>query len=456
MQTPDSSDAGPLTKSALFYYGLSDLPVMLTIIPMAIWLSRFYTGDMGLSLAAVANILLFARLFDVITDPIMGYVSDHTRTRWGRRKPWMVCAVPFMMLGIYNVFLPPEGAGIWHLFWWLMVLWIGWTMLLIPYYAWAAELSEDYDERTRITGWRAVMGSLGGIAAQVIPFVALVAFGFGGTANVMHLLGIAAIIMIPICIGLTVWRVREVPSERRASVPIFAGLMLMWGNQPFRLLLVGFVLSSIAMAVIMPLYIFYVEFIVQESPAKVPYLVIISSVAGFLGIPFWVWLSGHIDKHRAWIAGMLTLSTFSLVYLFLGEGDFWLMMPFIFLMGLATGAFQALPNSMKADVIDLDTSLTGENRAALFFSAWSLVMKMASSVGSWLALQSLAWFGFDAANGAQNTPEALFGLRLTIGILPASLFVLAVIVVWRYPITREKQRQVREQIRQQQRATQPI
>ncbi len=454
MQIRESSDAGRLTKSALFYYGLSDLPVMLTIIPMAIWLSRFYTGDMGLSLTAVANILLFARLFDVITDPIMGYVSDHTRTRWGRRKPWMVCAVPFMMLGIYNVFLPPEGAGIWHLFWWLMVLWIGWTMLLIPYYAWAAELSEDYDERTRITGWRAVMGSLGGIAAQVIPFVALVGFGFGGTANVMHLLGIAAMIMIPVCIGLTVWRVRETPSERHASVPIFAGLKLMWGNRPFRLLLVGFVLSSIALAVIMPLYIFYVEFIVKESPAKVPYLVIISSVAGFLGIPFWVWLSGHIDKHRAWIAGMLTLSTFSLVYLFLGEGDFWFMMPFIFLMGLATGAFQALPNSMKADVIDLDTSVTGENRAALFFSAWSLVMKMASSVGSWLALQSLAWFGFDAANGAENTEEALFGLRLTIGILPASLFVLAVIVVWRYPITREKQRQVREQIRQQ-RAAQP-
>ena len=80
------------------------------------------------------------------------------------------------------------------------------------------------------------------------------------------------------------------------------------------------------------------------------------------------------------------------------------------------------------------------------FSAWSLVMKLASSVGSWLALQSLAWFGFDAANGAQNTPEALFGLRLTIGILPATLFVLAVIVVWRYPITRDQQQRVRELI----------
>ncbi len=453
MKTAEPS--GSLTKSTLFYYGLSDLPVMLTIIPMAIWLSRFYTGDMGLSLAAVANILLFARLFDVVTDPIMGYVSDHTRTRWGRRKPWMVIAVPFMMLGIYHVFLPPEGAGVWYLFWWLMVLWIGWTMLLIPYYAWAAELSEDYDERTRITGWRAVMGSLGGIAAQVIPFVALVVFSFGGTANVMNLLGISVMILIPLCIGITVWKVRETPDVQPTSVPVFEGLRVMWGNQPFRLLVVGFILSSVAMAVVMPLYIFYVEFIVEESPAKVPYLVIISSVAGFLGIPFWVWLSGHIDKHRAWMAGMLTLALFSLVYLFLGPGDFWTMMPFIFLMGFATGAFQALPNSMKADVIDLDTSVTGENRAALFFSAWSLVMKMASSVGGWLALQSLAWFGFDAANGAQNTPEALMGLRLTIGILPASLFVLAVIVVWRYPITRERQQRVREQIRQQQSVTQP-
>jgi Na+/melibiose symporter-like transporter len=125
------------------------------------------------------------------------------------------------------------------------------------------------------------------------------------------------------------------------------------------------------------------------------------------------------------------------------------MMPFIFLMGFATGSFQALPNSMKADVIDLDTSLSGENRAALFFSAWSLVMKMASSLGGWVALQSLAWFGFDAANGAQNTPEALFGLRLTIGILPAGIFVLAAIAAWRYPITRERQLHVRELIRRQ-------
>ena len=111
MDSRVQTDSGSLTKSTLFYYGLSDLPVMLTIIPMGIWLSRFYTGDMGLSLAGVANILLLARLFDVITDPIMGYVSDHTKTRWGRRKPWMVCVSCFHSA---NTRTAPTATGTIH------------------------------------------------------------------------------------------------------------------------------------------------------------------------------------------------------------------------------------------------------------------------------------------------------------------------------------------------------
>ncbi|NIP14524.1 MAG: MFS transporter [Pseudomonadales bacterium] len=435
-----------LSKATLFCYGVADLPVMLAIMPMSIWLSRFYTGDMGLSLSAVANIMLLARLFDVITDPLVGHLSDHTRTRWGRRKPWMLASLPLLMIGLYKVFLPPDGIGIWYLFSWMMVMWLGWTMLMIPYYAWAAELSDDYDERTRITGWRAVMGSVGGIGAQLIPFVALILFGFGGTANVMTMLGIAALILMPICVGATLLRVPEFPEMRAPSVPIMTGLRIMWRNGPFRRLLLAFVLSSTGLAIVMPLYIFFVEFIVEEPPANVPYMIIISSVAGFLGIPFWVWLSRHVGKHKAWIGGFLVVAAMSPMYLFLGPGDFWLMVPGIVIIGIGTGSFSALPNSMKADVIDLDTARSGKNRAAFFFSAWSLVTKLASSLGGWLALQSLALFGFDAANGAQNTPEALMGLRLTFAVLPAIIFVIAAAVIWRYPITKERQARIRAAI----------
>lgn len=435
-----------LSRSTLFCYGLADLPVMLAIIPMSIWLSRFYTGDMGLGLSAVANIMLFARLFDVITDPLVGYLSDHTKSRWGRRKPWMLASLPFLMLGIYKVFIPPEGIGIWYLFTWMMVMWLGWTMLMIPYYAWAAELSTDYDERTRITGWRAVMGSLGGITAQLIPFLALVIFGFGGTANVMTMLGVASLILMPVCIGITLMRVPEFPEIQAPAVPLFSGLKIMWRNGPFRRLLLGFVLASTGLAIVMPLYIFFVEFIVEEPAANVPFMVIISSMAGFIGIPFWVWLSKRIGKHRAWIGGFILLAAISPMYLFLGPGDFWLMVPGIVIAGIGTGSFSALPNSMKADVIDLDTARSGKNRAAFFFSAWSLVTKLASSLGGWVALQSLALFGFDASNGAQNTPEALMGLRLTFAVLPAVIFVIAAAVIWRYPITKERQERIRAAI----------
>jgi GPH family glycoside/pentoside/hexuronide:cation symporter len=432
-----------MTRSALFCYGLADLPIMLAIMPMSIWLSRFYTGDIGLSLTTVANIMLLARLLDIVTDPLVGYLSDHTRTRWGRRKPWMLASVPLLMIGVYKIFLPPEGIGAPYLFGWMTVMWLGWTMLMIPYYAWAAELSTEYDERTRITGWRAVMGSVGGMSAQLIPFIALVAFGFGGTANVMHLLGIAAMILIPICVGITVATVPEHPQETTPSIPLLKGLRIMWRNGPFKRLVFGFLLCWTGLAIVMPLYIFFVEFIVEEPPEHVPYMVLISSLTAFIGIPFWVWLSKHVGKHRAWIGGFLVVAAVSPMYLFLGAGDFWWMTPGIIIIGIGTGSFTALPNSMKADVIDLDTARSRENRAAFFFSAWSLVTKLASSLGGWLALQMLALVGFDASNGAQNSPEALMGLRLTFAVLPALIFVAAAFVMWGYPITRERQARLR-------------
>ena len=92
-----------------------------------------------------------------------------------------------MMVGIYKVFLPSEGADIWYLVGWLMVMWLGWTMLMIPYYAWGAELSTDYDERTRVTGWRAAMGAIGSTLSITIPVVAVLFFDLEGIAGIMKL-----------------------------------------------------------------------------------------------------------------------------------------------------------------------------------------------------------------------------------------------------------------------------
>lgn len=443
-----SIDTAParLKNSTLFAYGLADMPVMLAIMPMLLYLNKFYATDMGIGLIDLANILLFARIFDVVTDPLIGYLSDRTRTRWGRRKPWMVAAIPLMMLGVYKIFLPDEGVGIWYVFTWLMVLWLGWTMVMIPYYAWGAELSSDYDDRTRVTGWRAAMGASGSLLAIALPAIAVLWFGLQGIAGIMRITGIALLVLIPVSILITVSRVKEDPTVEATAMPIFAGLKVMLSNGSFRWLVTAFMIAYLGLSVLMPLNAFYIAAVLEEPERSIPLLMVFTFTAGLVAVPLWVAVSKRIGKHRAWIGGFIVVTLFSPVYLFLGPGDFWLMAPFAVCSAIGTGSFVALPNSMKADVIDIDTARTGENRAAMYFSAWSLANKLAGALGGTLSLYALSLIGFDAGAGAANTPEAIAGLKYIYAFLPASIFIVAGFIIWRYPITRERQTRIRAAI----------
>ena len=168
-----------LKRRTLFYYGLADLPVSMSLFPVLVFLPKFYTGDLAVPLALAGTIMLAVRISDVITDPFFGYITDRFPTPWGRRRFWIALATPIMMLAIYQLFLPPADAGAWHMGIWMFVLSIATTMMLIPYYAWAAELSPDYNERSRITGVRSMMGVVGSLSAQLAPAGALLFFGIG-------------------------------------------------------------------------------------------------------------------------------------------------------------------------------------------------------------------------------------------------------------------------------------
>jgi len=422
---------------------------MLATMPMMLYLNAFYAGEYGLDLIDMANMLLAARVFDLITDPLVGYLSDHTKTPWGRRKPWMVASLPFLLLGLYKVLVPDDGAGLWYLVGWMMLMQLGWTMLMIPYYAWGAELSTDYDERTRIAGWRAGMGSIGQLIAIAFPFIfglpILVDIGWGldGFAGILEVTAYAAIILIPLCVLWTVWRVEEAPNTKDSAMELLDGLKVMAKNGSFRWLVITFMMSSLGLAVMMPMNAFYVTAVLDVPQILVPTVMFFGTFAGLAGLPFWLWVSKRYGKHRAWIGGLLFVTLFSPMYLFLGPGDFWYMVPFAVISAFGTGSFMALPNAMKADVIDIDTARTGENRAAMFFSAWSLTSKAASSLGGSLGLWALAWVGFDATLAAGNTEEALMGLKMVYVFLPATIFIIAGIIIWKYPITKERQARLR-------------
>ncbi len=435
-----------LKNSTLFYYSLTDLPIAMSMFPVAVFIPRFYASDVGVPLAVVGTIILVVRIFDVFTDPLMGYLSDHTRTRFGRRKPWIFAATPIMMASIYMLFMPPEGAGWLHMLTWSMLLSIAITMMLIPYYAWGAELSPDYNERSRITGGRAMAGVFGSLSAQLIPAGALLLFGLGGSDVVLTLVGTTMLVMMPICVSLTLLKTAEPAARQKSTVPVIKGLKLMWANGPFKRLVLAFMIGSIGLNITTPLYIFFIADVLNAEDQAI-YMLTFFFLVSFGSVPFWVKLARRIGKHKAYLTSFFVLAFAHPFYLLLGEGDFWWMLPVTFATGFASGGFsQTLPNSMKADVIDLDTLESGENRAALFFSAWSFAQKATASVGSSIALFGLALFGFDAAPEAVNGADELFGLRFLFSTFPSLFFLTGAAIVWRYPITEARHEEIRRGI----------
>ncbi len=436
----------PLKKSTLFAYSLADLPVAMALFPVMVFIPRYYATDLGIPLATLSAVMLVQRILDLFTDPLMGWISDHTRSRWGRRRPWVAASAPLLMLGIYRLFMPPEGAGAAYLFGWGMLLSVGITMMIIPYYAWGAELSSEYHERTRVVGARAMMGVVGSLVAQLAPAAALFFFAIGGSDAVLEIVGTTMLVLMPICVLVTVTRTPEPAVAVPSTVPVIDGLRLMFRNKPFLQLVIAFMIGSIGLNITTPLYIFFVADVLGAENQSI-YMLSCFYITNLAAVPFWVWLSRRIGKHHAYIASFFLIACAHPFYLLLGPGDFWWMLPITVATGFAAGGFsQLLPNSMKADVIDLDELASGENRAALFFSAWSFAQKATASLGGVIAIFGLSLFGFDATLRSANGADEMFGLRFLFSTFPSIFFVSGAVIVWRYPITEARQREIRAEL----------
>ena len=435
-----------LSKSALFYYSLADLPISMALFPVLVFIPRFYSAELGISVAMIGSVMLVQRVIDLLADPLMGLLSDRTRSRFGRRRPWVAAATVPMMLGIYRLFFPPPGVGPWYLFGWGLVLGISVTMMLIPYYAWGAELSADYHERSRVSGARAMAGVTGSLASQLVPAAALLLFGIGGDRTVLTIVGVTALVLMPVCVLLTVTKTPDATTSVTTHVPLLPGLRLMLRNKPFLQLVSAFFIGSIGLSISTPLYAFFVADVLGATQ-QATFMLTFFYLSSLAGVAFWVRVANRLGKHRAYVVAFTVITLAHPFYFLLGKGDLWWMLPVTIATGFAAGGFsQLLPNAMKADVIDLDTLESGDNRAAFFFSVWSFVQKLAGTIGGSLALFGLGLFGFDATLRGGNDPHAMFGLRFLFSTLPSLFFITGALIVWNYPIDEERQREIRAKL----------
>ncbi|KAB7741506.1 MFS transporter [Parvibaculum sedimenti] len=443
-----------LGKWELFAYGQLVVPMAVIGLPLAIYIPPFYSGTLGLDLGAVGVILMLARLSDVFVDPFIGRWSDRTHTRWGRRRPWVIVGVIIMMISAIMLFVPQGQVTNLYLLVWICAIYLGYTLIEIPYGAWGAEISDDYHERNRITGSRQIFLLIGLLIAITVPIVASQA-GSGATAasaasrQAMAALGWLTAGLLPICLVILLRSVREPVKGHSVPISFAAGVRVAMRNGPLRMILATVILGALASSINAGVAVLFFEHVAQMGSSS-SVLIFALFAAGVVGSPFWVSIGGRIGKHKGiGVAGFASLAAFALVPFII----YWVkpnypgavfpaMLVITLIQGFSIGAAPILGQSILADVVDLDTIRSGEQRTAFLFAFLAMVRKFFEAAGVGIALPVLSWIGFDPQSHA-NSAGANFALTAMYCLVPLALWIVSTTIIWNYPITHERQARLR-------------
>lgn len=434
---------GRVSRGEIAAYALPALPLAVLTLPLYVLVPAFYARELMLPIAAVGSALLIVRIVDALADPLTGLFADRWRPAYGRRRLWVLAASLPTALCAYLVFTPPAGAGLLYLTFWGVILSIASTAALVPYAAWGAEIVTDYAGRARVTAWRetfALIGTLLALFAQVL----VPAAGFSGDGAVLFALGLFTLLILPLASLVCVARVREPQDHSKKPLPLKEGLAQLLANRPFIRLIAAFLLNGFANGFPATLFLFYVSEKLAAGDQAGP-LLVLYFLCGLAGVPFWLWLARKTSKHVAWCLGMLLACVCFLPAPFLNAGHVGIFAAVCIGTGLALGADLVLPPAIQADVIDVDTAATGEQRSGLYFAAWGLATKLALALAVGIAFPLLGAAGFDPAAGLRED-SGLVMLGFLYAGLPIVLKIAAAALMWHFPIDAAMQARLRAQI----------
>jgi Na+/melibiose symporter-like transporter len=429
----------------MFAYSLPALPVAFIYLPLPILIPPFYSQQLGLSLTTLAAFLLMAKVFDFVIDPVLGRLSDRTRTRWGRRRPWMVAGAPLMMLGSALLFLPPQGIDGWYLLASIMTVYLGASMLGLAYSAWGAEVVQTYHGRARLAGFREVATLVGTLLAAGIPSITAI-WGHGIDRFTMSIIGWGVLLLTP----PTVWAALRwvpdppVPVASEAEPPLREMIAQVYHNLPFRMLCIAFTVLTIGITITNSILVFFITHYLAQ-PTLVGPVLGLSFLSVLLFVPVWVRISRRIGKHRAAAISLLIAVVGSAVFAFmLRPGDGYWYLGLMVALGAASAAFLTLPVGIMGDVIDYDTMKNGEQRGGVFFGVWAFAQQVAPAIGIGISLPLLDWVGFKPTGA--SAPEALQALRYLYCFGPLPFYLIGAFLLLRFPIDARRHEIIRRRL----------
>jgi GPH family glycoside/pentoside/hexuronide:cation symporter len=410
---------------------------------------------LGLNPVAIGVVLALGRVWDAITDPIVGHISDSVRTRWGRRRPFMVAGALLMGVSFAAMWWLPRDAGqsfyLGYFLFTLLAFYAGTTLFIVPWNALGIELTDDYHERTRIFAGAGITQKLVGFATGwLYPIAQLAVFQdvIEGIRFVGCLFGSLLIFICLLPPFLLKERAEAPCVVRPPKEPFWAAIKVVLANPVLLRFSAACLLTMTSLTTVssLGLYINIYHVYQGDKVAAATMMGIWGTVfngIGLLSIPGVIWLSHRIGKHRAIMVALGMVAISAVVKFFLYTPDFpYLQLTVALLHAPGFAAYNVLVGSMAADIVDYDESLNGRRREALIAAANGWITKMGVSLSFIFAGLVLNVTGFDAALGGDQTPGTVLGMRLLFCAIPALGTGTALWLLCRYPLTRERMAQI--------------
>jgi GPH family glycoside/pentoside/hexuronide:cation symporter len=434
-----------------------------------IFYAIFLTDVVGLDARLASFAALVGIIWDAVNDPLVGILTDRMRSRWGRRRPFLLFfSIPFGASFLLLWWAPP-----WHnqialavtVTLAFMISDTFETLCEVPFSSLLPELTPDYDERTTLTSYRILFNLLASLVAAVAaPAIidATLAAGLSQQQGYLIVAGIfGGLAVIPFLLIFAVVRERYGAADRpQETVTFKETLQTSWANIPFRFATLIYMLNWITfdlVALVLPFYLLYwiangnmltsVPFLGVPLPIEsaVFALLLVTAIAA---LPFWLWLSHRLGKHIAYIIGMVFWAGVQIGIFLVHPGQITLVLWMAFLAGLSVSAAHILPDAMFPDVIEWDELRTGRRQEGIYYGVKNFIRKLTGAMAIFLALQVLGWFGYQTpptgVTNFEQTNITLTAIRVLIGPLGAVLLFSAIITAWFYPLTRERHARIRK------------
>ena len=440
-------------------YSIPNIGMMLVFAPVAMVLSGIYAKYHGLALTTIASVMLVARVFDAVTDPVIGYYSDRWKMRTGSRKPFIAVGAVLVIPCSYFLFVPPEGIDVVYFTFWYMAFYLAFTIFFIPYMAWANEFTVDSKDKTLVFSVTSFLGQGGGALFYLIPLLPF----FATTEITPQVLQVTVIFgAVVLLLGL-VLTLKIVPDGPRLVEPkvleggvsqpglcqqfiSLAGAML--SNKPFVLFAAAYICLGVGVGMWLGLFFIYVDSYLHLG-TEFAEVLLWGLLASALSIPLWYRLTLLMGKRYAWLLALLLLFVGFLCPRLLSPGGtgFNALFAVNMLVMFAMGSWGVIAKPMLCDTIDYGRLKDNVERNATYFSIHALLIKMQAAIGGALGITIVGWFGFDV-NASEQTDSALTGLHLGVSWIPALFVGLTMIFIALMPLDEKRMTVIRKRLSQ--------